>query len=686
MAPSPPRRSSRARGNTITQSQPSSSSTSSISGRTERNTRSLHKNNSSKSTPAGSLSSEPLEDLEETVLTRRRTRGQEEMREKIIKVDPYEMINDGDEMQEDDESVRCVCGFEEYPGPPPFDEDTKHGKHNPEADFFASIELSDEVSGLFVQCDICKVWQHGACVGIFTEESSPDEYFCEKCRKDLHKIHTANNGQRYSNYLPLGRPSRTTSRATSKDSARSPKESTNKNGGRASSTTQSSKRRSTMNSRDAAYDEDEQLRRAIEASKEDAPHEQPDTASRRPKRGRSDSAENQSNLKRQRTSSSASPPPEKTAAVEDGSEEEEVGRNGTGSKKSRNGRNQKEKAEREDRERQRTENTTKKKGRADRKQAEVVADSAPVKDTKKTQLGPGSDASEEVPMAPSRPATKVSAEPPQSTPASAPAVAEDDPPATATAPSPQVPPSPAPAPRPAPAPTPAAAPAPASASASAPPAPPPPAPPADPVPSPVPTPDPAPTVQTNTASTHKKSTRNQKRGKGRNQYTRDREDADHQSPARSMSRDMTRPADDHPPGGSSKASTSENTRHGGRGRAAAHSKMSMNDMKRRVAAFLDFISKTQIEMAGESTSGSRGTPSSSGQPSPRDPEPSGPSINTNANTNMNGKPDDGVKDPVNGVSAGEAPAKETEFQDLNCVEMMDALTRDLLKWQKHYAS
>jgi hypothetical protein len=27
-----------------------------------------------------------------------------------------------------------------------------------------------------------------------TEESSPDEYFCEKCRKDFHKIHKASNG------------------------------------------------------------------------------------------------------------------------------------------------------------------------------------------------------------------------------------------------------------------------------------------------------------------------------------------------------------------------------------------------------------------------------------------------------------------------------------------------------------
>jgi hypothetical protein len=45
-----------------------------------------------------------------------------------------------------------------------------------------------------------------------------------------------------------------------------------------------------MNSREAAYDEDEQLRRAIEESKELASHQE-DTSSRRGKRGRSDSEE-----------------------------------------------------------------------------------------------------------------------------------------------------------------------------------------------------------------------------------------------------------------------------------------------------------------------------------------------------------------------------------------------------------
>ena len=92
-----------------------------------------------------------------------------------------------DELQdEEDEAVRCICGAEDYPGRPPVE--------GPDAEFFAGIELTEDVTGFFVQCDVCKVWQHGACVGIFSAESSPDEYFCEQCRKDLHKIHTASNG------------------------------------------------------------------------------------------------------------------------------------------------------------------------------------------------------------------------------------------------------------------------------------------------------------------------------------------------------------------------------------------------------------------------------------------------------------------------------------------------------------
>ena len=54
--------------------------------------------------------------------------------------------------------------------------------------------LQEDAGGLFIQCDVCKVWQHGGCVGIMDEAMSPEEYFCEQCRKDLHKIATSVTG------------------------------------------------------------------------------------------------------------------------------------------------------------------------------------------------------------------------------------------------------------------------------------------------------------------------------------------------------------------------------------------------------------------------------------------------------------------------------------------------------------
>ncbi len=199
MAGLDPRRSSRARP-TQAQSTVSSSTSSSISGRADRNTRSFNKGSSpQKSSSTGSLSSEPPEDsiaAEDLLTTRRSTRGLDAERIKpVIKADSIEM-GSVDDIEEEDEAVRCICGFDDYPGPPPPDEDAKrrNSKDGIEVDPIYEADVTDDAAGFFVQCDICKVWQHGACVGIMTEESSPDEYFCEECRKDLHKISTASNG------------------------------------------------------------------------------------------------------------------------------------------------------------------------------------------------------------------------------------------------------------------------------------------------------------------------------------------------------------------------------------------------------------------------------------------------------------------------------------------------------------
>ena len=108
-------------------------------------------------------------------LTRRRTREQDVDEDDLAKLDD----DLDDEMVEEDEVTRCVCGYQEYPGPP--------------SDAMKSLE-GDDLSGLFIQCDICKVWQHGGCVGIMDEAASPEEYFCEECRKDLHKVTTSPKG------------------------------------------------------------------------------------------------------------------------------------------------------------------------------------------------------------------------------------------------------------------------------------------------------------------------------------------------------------------------------------------------------------------------------------------------------------------------------------------------------------
>jgi hypothetical protein len=110
------------------------------------------------------------------------------------------------EIHEDDESVRCICGHDEYPGPPPFDEESKDSvKDSIDHDRIFAIEVTDDLAGFFVQCEICNTWQHGACVGFTTEESNPDdvEYFCEQCRKDLHKVYTASNGWVLFSYIEL---------------------------------------------------------------------------------------------------------------------------------------------------------------------------------------------------------------------------------------------------------------------------------------------------------------------------------------------------------------------------------------------------------------------------------------------------------------------------------------------------
>ncbi len=100
-----------------------------------------------------------------------------------------------DEIAEENEVTRCVCGQLEYPGPP----DVRAAKAAAAAAAAAAAHVAAEVQAeesgsLFIQCDVCKVWQHGGCVGIMDEATSPDDYFCELCKPELHEVSVSKNG------------------------------------------------------------------------------------------------------------------------------------------------------------------------------------------------------------------------------------------------------------------------------------------------------------------------------------------------------------------------------------------------------------------------------------------------------------------------------------------------------------
>lgn len=97
-----------------------------------------------------------------------------------MSVDPIEQ-DDGNG-EDEEEVTRCICGQQDYPGPP-------------KSEAFHDVEIqSDDAGGLFIQCDGCSVWQHGGCVGIIEESQSPDKYYCEECRPKLHDLHVDSRG------------------------------------------------------------------------------------------------------------------------------------------------------------------------------------------------------------------------------------------------------------------------------------------------------------------------------------------------------------------------------------------------------------------------------------------------------------------------------------------------------------
>lgn len=82
--------------------------------------------------------------------------------------------------------------------------------------------------------------------------------------------------------------------------------------------------------------------------------------------------------------------------------------------------------------------------------------------------------------------------------------------------------------------------------------------------------------------------------------------------------------------------------------------MSLNDMKKRAALMIEYISKAQVDLAGERTP-----------------------TTTNAVAVEGG--------PVHLPDATTAQTLQDNFDDMTSREMMDVLTRQIMAWQKEYS-
>ncbi|BCR94706.1 putative transcriptional regulator (Cti6) [Aspergillus luchuensis] len=594
-----PRRSSRARNQpspAILQHTNSSSSSNSMAR--ERSTRSNHKisspqrSSTNRSQSIDDADTGSKSDFRET-RQRQRARGEEDNDHHMRLEDGDD--DDGEEEDEEEEITRCLCGQQEYPGLPPSRRDLsrrnglragiKDEAFNLTAD--ASDLLPDEIGSMFIQCDSCKVWQHGGCVGIMDEAMSPDEYFCEECRKDLHKIISETNGSYSSQYLPVAPPPSTapSSRESSRETSRRAKEPKPRH-----NDPTNPKRRSTMNSRDAAYDEEEQLRRAIEESKEDNKPAGDDIAARRPKRSRSDSEAQKQATKRQRTSSPSPGAVSKSNPASQPVSEDESKKPAT------NGVRRQRAASRSQRDKETKEP----------EEPEAEQPEAPPRRKSRSERQKGDDAeSDHEAGSPTKP--------------------------NASEPEPKQP-------------------------------------------SPEETPAPAQEAAPSRPSTRKSGRPPARRGGriGRNQYTRDRDtngtDSTTRSPRRGQSHDL---GGDSPRVGVN--GTHINSSESGKPSRPRYvnQRTTMNEMKRRVTAILEFISRMQVEMAvaGESTT-----------PPGNDDRPNGITRLLSENQLLSSAIESA------GLEGGSMaqPAAEKDFKDLSSVEMMDVLTRHLLKWQQEY--
>lgn len=186
-------------------------------------------------------------------------------------------------------------------------------------------------------------------------------------------------------------------------------------------------------------------------------------------------------------------------------------------------------------------------------------------------------------------------------------------------------------------------------------------------------------VSANTVNSMKKTMKSKRGRVGRNQYTRDRDGDNRESPP--PSRDS-----DGAGNGETTGTLLANGSKPARPRHINPNRTSMNELRKRAAGILEFISRTQIEIAGEHTPS--GGNSVRGESSKTGPTATGLGNGASKlSTEIGEEPQSANADEVagKGQEEGSAPGvDELLFKEMNSLQMMDVLTREIVLWQKQH--
>ena len=111
---------------------------------------------------------------------------------------------------------------------------------------------------------------------------------------------------------------------------------------------------------------------------------------------------------------------------------------------------------------------------------------------------------------------------------------------------------------------------------------------------------------------------------------------------------------------------------------------SMNDMKKRAAGILEYISRTQVEMAGEKPATPTTTTATAIMAAPPLRPPLGRTMSMNGASKLSRELVE-VQRPSTADAANQKDKiDEKNFRQMSTLQMMDVLTREVVHWQKDY--